>query len=226
MDFLGFTVSVWAAIALGVFFIALVSACTADRRHNESPKWIVLVLGAIVFLAWHYWVGEGLAWRRIFDPPFWKAVGMYAGIGVGYATVEFWFQIRREAREWRQAWTKFKNDSHHRTDSQQRIDARGFAHDSPSTETSDEERFALHVRGSFPRRITKMGIDEAKRLVPVLDKQELAESIGCWTALWPAYAVSLAFGDLFSEISRRLADLFAALSGRFVRKTFAKEFAP
>jgi len=50
--------------------------------------------------------------------------------------------------------------------------------------------------------------------------------VGCWTAFWPAYAVSLLIGDFMTEVCRRFADLLAALSSGFVRRMFAKTFKP
>ena len=50
MDFLGFTLGVWASIALGVFFLLMVLACTEDRRNREGFKWAVFFVGLIAFV--------------------------------------------------------------------------------------------------------------------------------------------------------------------------------
>lgn len=240
MDFLGFTLSVWSAIALGVFFIAMVVACTADRRHREGPKWAVLGIGAIAFVAWHWWGDTGFSWRSFFGSGFWKAAGFYLGLGVAYSALEFWFQIRREAREWAKAWEGFKKNEADERERARRSESEplsaAYSRSAPprprhedQPEPSIEERFANKAAGGYGRRygshnLTDIALDANKSLVPVVNKQELAEAIGCWTVFWPAYAVSLALGDLLTELCRRLADVFAALSGRFVRRSFAKVF--
>ena len=52
----------------------------------------------------------------------------------------------------------------------------------------------------------------------------LSQAIGCWTLFWPAYALSLALGDLLTELWQRMADVLTAISARFVSNTFHKAF--
>jgi hypothetical protein len=59
---------------------------------------------------------------------------------------------------------------------------------------------------------------------PLIDKLELAESIGVWTFFWPAYAVSLVIGDLLTEVFNVIAEFLVKISGRFVRFSFADVF--
>ncbi len=59
---------------------------------------------------------------------------------------------------------------------------------------------------------------------PRVNRLELAEHIGAWTFLWPAYAFSLIIGDLLTEVFRSIADFLATISGRFVRMSFANVF--
>ena len=71
-----------------------------------------------------------------------------------------------------------------------------------------------------------MGLGPNGEIIPVINRKELAEFIGCWMLFWPAYAVSLLLGDLLTEVCSRLADLLTVLSGRLVRRAFSKVFNP
>ena len=53
----------------------------------------------------------------------------------------------------------------------------------------------------------------------------LSQAIGCWTLFWPAYALSLALGDLLTELWQRMAEALTKISARFVQRTFSKEFS-
>ena len=53
----------------------------------------------------------------------------------------------------------------------------------------------------------------------------LSQAIGCWTLFWPAYALSLALGDLLTELWQRMAEVLTKISTRFVQRTFSKEFS-
>lgn len=59
---------------------------------------------------------------------------------------------------------------------------------------------------------------------PSIKRSRLASFIGCWTFLWPFYAVSLVLGDFLVEIFRIIGDFFSKLGGRFVRLTFSDVF--
>lgn len=59
---------------------------------------------------------------------------------------------------------------------------------------------------------------------PVINRSRLASFIGCWTFLWPAYAVSLILGDFLVEVFRVIGDFFSKIGGRFVKLTFADTF--
>ena len=211
MDFLGFTLSVWAAIGLGVFFVAMVVACNLDRHRHESLKWWVFALGlvAVGVLAWQ---DPNLGWKVVFTAGFWKAAGLYLGLGVVYSLIEFRFQIRREARTWAQRWEHFQR------------------HWSPNPNVRQEQdvksAFIEHMNGCYGRaHLTRMVKTESDSLVPEVDKKELSQAIGCWTLFWPAYALSLALGDLLTELWQRMAEALTKISARFVQRTFSKEFA-
>ena len=210
MDFLGFTLSVWVAIGLGVFFVAMVVACNLDRHRHESLKWWVFALGLIA-VGVLVWRDPNLGWQVVFTAGFWKAAGAYLGLGVLYSLVEFRFQIRREARVWAQRWEHFQ------------------VHWSPSPNARQDQdirsAFVDHSNSRYSGAyLTRMVKAEAGSLAPEIDRKDLSQAIGCWTLFWPAYALSLALGDLLTELWQRMADVLTAISARFVSNTFHKAF--
>lgn len=74
-------------------------------------------------------------------------------------------------------------------------------------------------------RIVGVEIGQDKLSIgPKVDKGELAEHVGAWTFLWPAYAISLIVGDLFAEFFSLVGSMLAAVSGRVVKFTFRNSF--
>jgi hypothetical protein len=59
---------------------------------------------------------------------------------------------------------------------------------------------------------------------PKIDKKELAEHVGAWTFLWPAYLISLIIGDLFVELCITFANFLVSISGRVVKAAFRDVF--
>ena len=59
---------------------------------------------------------------------------------------------------------------------------------------------------------------------PYLHRAVLADWVAAWTCLWPAYAVSLIFGDLLTELFRIVSGVFANLGGYVVRFSFRNVF--
>lgn len=77
----------------------------------------------------------------------------------------------------------------------------------------------------FKNRIIEIQLAADKIGVePRVNRLELAEHIGAWTFLWPAYLVSLIIGDLLTEVFKSIADFLAHISGRFVKLSFANVF--
>lgn len=77
----------------------------------------------------------------------------------------------------------------------------------------------------FKNRIIEIQLAADKIGVePKVNRLELAEHIGAWTFLWPAYLVSLVIGDLLTEVFRSIADFLTHISGRFVKLSFANVF--
>lgn len=59
---------------------------------------------------------------------------------------------------------------------------------------------------------------------PAINRTRLANFIGAWTFMWPAYAFSLILGDFLVELFRIIGDMFAKFGGRFVKMMFADTF--
>lgn len=78
----------------------------------------------------------------------------------------------------------------------------------------------------FKDRIVEIQLnaDDKITVEPRVNKIQLAEHIGAWTFLWPAYAISLIIGDLLTEVFNILADILANISGRLVRLSFSNVF--
>ncbi len=211
MDFLGFTLSVWAAIGIGVFFLALVIACTADRYDHPKSKWVVLLFGLLAFVLWQW---SDLSWAAFTSASLWKGVSLYVAIGLAYSIIEFLFQVRRESRYWKKRWEDYKPN---------------YKPSQRYPEQTMEEAF-LEQRGHghklYSDALIKMTVSPDKKLVPEIDRGTLAGNVTCWTLFWPAYAVSLALGDLLAEIFKRFAHVLAALSSGVVRRMFSKTFNP
>lgn len=74
-------------------------------------------------------------------------------------------------------------------------------------------------------RIVGIEVTEDKLGVePKVNRFELAEHVGAWTFLWPAYLFSLIIGDLLTEVFRAVADFLASISGRVVKMAFKDVF--
>lgn len=213
LNFAGFAVSVWGAIIIGLFFIAMVIGCTFDRHFHESPKWWILFIGIVSFVIWQW---PNLSWRGFLSRDLWNGVGLYLLVGLLYSIIEFALEVRRSARYWSTAWSKFKNNGNNSYDSS-----------IPSTKDAIVRGFIRsHAQGyNYDQRIIGIDVNETtKEIEPKVNRTQLAESIGCWTFFWPFYAISLIIGDLVTEIFRLVADFVASISGRAVRAAFSNVF--
>lgn len=219
MDFLGFTLSVWAALAFGVFFIAMVIGCTLDR-HNRSDgfKWFVFIVGLIALAGWHW---SEWSWKQLFSAEVWKPVLIYLAIGLVYSVLEFFVKVRKEAKAWRVAWEDYK-----------KLDALPIGEQpnhrvERNVHKSLEARFCTSNHRLPSNRITDVkcvSIDGKDTVVPVVIRGSLTAEISCWTLFWPAYAFSLILGDLLYEFFQKIADIIVALSSGIVRRMFSKVF--
>lgn len=218
MDILGFFGSVWLAIFAGVFILAMIIGCTYDRRQQVAAKWWVFFIGLAIYTI-HAWnTGYRFTWDTFLAAEVWKFVGIYFAIGLGYSVLEFALDVRRSVRYWKETWAAFRSLKNGKTDSN------ASPEDMANTFVSQQTGYSRNAH-----RIIGVGIDpDAKDpnslVVPKIDRVQLAEHIGAWMVFWPFYAVSLIIGDLVMEVARVVADIFANISGRFVRMSFANVF--
>lgn len=219
MDILAFFGSVWLAIIAGVFILAMVIGCTFDRRQSESAKWWIFFIGLAAFTFINWKSGYRFSWDSFWAADLWKFIGIYLAIGLGYSVLEFALDVRRSVRYWKTRWAGYRSDANDRA----------RASKEPQTPEDIANSFvAASYRGNTGRiigiDINKEAKDSNELIVPKVNRVELAEHIGCWIMFWPFYAVSLIIGDLVMEIARVIADIFAKISGRFVRMSFANVF--
>ena len=206
MDLLGFTLSVWTAIALGVVGIALVWACIADRSYKSwIPKWFILGAAAIAFVV----VQWGNLGAIVQSPDTWKSVGIYLAIGLVYCLIEFVCSVRRSADEWAQQWDHFKSHN-------------GYGQGNFPPNATMEEKFVVASAGRVRHLIGLVEING--KAVPVIDPKALREHLSAWTIFWPFYLISLVLGDLLEWTFDRIALIVTKISGQFVRKHFSNVF--
>lgn len=275
MEFLALLALGWLELTfLAVFFLLLIVGTSFDRAGHESPKWYILGIG-FVAVAVYYWNGISMssAWSAMTSWVFWKPIVVYFGIGLAYALLEFFLDVRRSARGYAAEWKSHLNsevkinvlDNDGKLMLQPKLDIRGRpimtierVNNALGTEREVQvmepitraapysegyrivaEKGAASARFNevnaqtksflsnyhFKDRIIEIQLAEDKIGVePRVNRLELAEHIGAWTFLWPAYAFSLILGDLLTELFRTIADFLTTISGRFVRMSFANVF--
>lgn len=108
-------------------------------------------------------------------------------------------------------------------------EARLLKQNGTTTMKADTYReMAYSVMNEFGQRYSAAKFIEAARvdleIEPKVNRGELASHIGAWTLFWPAYALTLVFDRLLSEIARIVADLLARVSTQFVKITFQDVF--
>jgi hypothetical protein len=232
-----------------VFFLLLAVGTAFDRRGNESPKWYVFGIGLVIVVAW-FW-GDftflGL-WDTVRTWAFWEPAAAYLGAGLVYSILEFVLDVRRSARAYADSWGRYlkgkvevrllDDNGVPRMEEGPRGGNRGYAvtqrtvqevlsnAGDPSNARAAGDALDSFISNNSVRSgfvgLTKNEAGTAPE--PKINRIELAEHIGAWTFLWPAYAVSLVLGDLLTEIFNWLADLLVNMSGRFVRMSFSNVF--
>lgn len=216
MEILAFFGSVWLAIITGVFILAMVVGCTFDRRQHESAKWWIFFLGLGAYAIYSWTTGYRFSWDAFVSADLWKFIGIYLAIGVGYSIIEFVLDVRRSVRYWKERWASFLTSQRARTKSGEMESAEDLANSFVANSYRGDRIIGVEYN--------KDSKDTNNLITPKINRTELAEHIGCWILFWPFYAVSLIIGDLVMEIARVIADIFAKISGRFVRMSFANVF--
>ena len=243
MEIFGFVLSVWAAIAFGIFVLAMIVSCTFDRYDNIAPKWWVLFFGVIAYV---FFIGPAaFTWQMFLARDLWVMVGGYLAIGLGYSLIEFFLNVRRSAKNWAESWTSFKSnkstikkfdkEAAQATDNirRKRLAYQGDASDLVKEEpiTAAGLMAATYVeqntRNSRSGEIISIRLgteSDESPVVPYVRRFVLARHVSAWTIFWPFYAISLIIGDLLTQIFRIIADIIVYMSGRMVKRMFKNVF--
>jgi len=217
LDILSFFGSVWLAIITGIFIIAMIIGCTYDRRQSEAAKWWIFFLGVALYAGIGWSHGYRFSWDALWSSHLWRVIGIYLVIGFAYSILEFALDVRRSVRYWRERWALYRSNK------------TGKAGKDVESPADIANSFVSSMYSKSNQRIIGVAFNaDAKGtddlIVPKVDRTQLAEHISVWILFWPFYAVSLIIGDLVMEIARIAADVFAKISGRFVRMSFANVF--
>ena len=222
-------------IACIVFGAAILIAVAFDRRGKNEPKWFILFLGlaGLAAFSWSSWTFSSL-WSTVTGFEFWKSIGFYLAIGLGYSLLEFGLEVRRSARYFADAWEKFLRDTTGwRGNGESKTLVNGdvlrAAKDAGASAEEREsgqklmENFASRHRddSAIIRAIYREGAFEIQ---PHVNRMALSENVGAWSIFWPAYAINLVLGDLLTEIFNTVANIIARLSGRLVKLAFSNVF--
>jgi len=230
-----FALGILPLLVIAAFLIAMVVGVTFDRRdHREDAKWWIFGIGFAALTVYGFvslgWSIEGV-WNTVRDWAFWKPFAMYLVFGLVYTAVEFFFDVRRSAKFYRDEWQKHLKDTTRvgrGVDSVERKIAdiyRDAQVEGAETATAESVANSFVARFEYKDRIINLKVAGDKITPePVVNKVELAEHIGAWSLFWPFYLVSLVLGDLLTEVFRIVADILVNLTGRFVKLSFADVF--
>ena len=213
----------WELIAIAALIILMVIGCSLDRTDRVSFKWWVVGLftAGYAFLAWR--AGSLPSWQDI-TAAMLINVGLYLGIGVLYSVIEFVLEVRKSTRRYGALWQEYLVELKSKAQSEK------APLDLTNPEHLENAANRFVVRYSSKSNIINVATntDDATKLttpvVPKINRILLSRFIGAWTIFWPFYAISLIIGDLLIEVFNFLGDVFAKLSGRFVRMAFKNTF--
>lgn len=193
-------------------------------------------------------------WDVIRNWSFWTPLWMFIVAGLVYSLVEFALEVRRMARAYAERWTKaidrkievydLNDDGSYKTYPEPAAGLKkvktGYISDMIDVATvlaNVDGKKGYHEAGkNFVQSFISandrpeysfigLTVNEAETAPePKIHKKTLAESIGAWTFMWPAYLVSLVLGDLLTEVFNTLADFLVSISGRFVKLSFSNVF--
>ena len=217
----GIAALVWWEIILVVLLgLFLIVGTQWDRASARSgPMWIAAL--AVVVIA-TVSMGFTPALDMVMSAEFWKNVALYLGIGLVYSwAVEFLFAVRRSSRFYRERWASaVQGDKNLRA---YLYNPEGCSDEVKSAAAAETRRF--HDRTNTKSRL--IGIDlsaDHLSVTPRVNRRVLVDSVSAWTLLWPAYAISLIVGDLFSQVIKFVVDVSTKLSGAAVRLAFQNTF--
>ena len=202
---------------------------------------------ALISYTWHGF-SLGGAWDLVSSWTFWSPMFWYLGAGLVYSIIEFFFGIRRSARELGEKWTESLGSTTNVT----QLDANG----KPVVSTDPSSRAQVVTVKRTTREILANLADPSNAAVapdlvnrfvdhygsprnsyialrvnpttlspePYIVKLQLTEYVGAWTIFWPFYMVSLIIGDFLTEVFSAMGDFMIKISGRFVKFAFSNTF--
>ena len=248
MVLLGFTFGLLEIAFFSVFILMMLVGISFDRRGQEDAKWYVFGIGlaALSFYFSKDWTVGGI-WDFVTSKGFWEPMASYLAGGVVYSILELVLNIRRSARNYKEAWTNhlmttvqlyrgverrfMTADDREREGSHiketvffSEVLTRAAAGEGLAVEAARTETDRFVSRNQNRHSIVMLAVGEDGTPQPRINKVELSEHIGAWTIFWPLYAISLVLGDLLTEIFNQLSEFFVSLSGRFVRMSFKDVF--
>ncbi len=221
-----------------IFFVFLSVGTYYDRKGEGAMKWWVVLVGLIALAVTNTppgWTFLGI-WQSLttmsFVPVLW-----YAALGLGYSIIEFVIGVRDAAKKYKSDWEKHLEQTN---------DQYMSVEDEQQRKRSEVRNSQIYELVRNDAALNWRMVDVAKRLSrsfvshysndrsvvnlcvnnngididPKINRNELTVLVGAWVTFWPAYALSLIFGDLWSKV----ADVIVSLSGRFIRISFSGVF--
>lgn len=214
--FAGLTALVWWELALfALVFLVIVFGSAFDRDNDRlGLKWVGFVMMlALIGLFTPSTAAVGLlSWATA------QAVGAYLLAGLVYTmVVEIPSGVLRRRR---------KLSAHWETSDAKKLVTKaattGKAEDQANA-VAGIERFVAYVNDSGA--LVNLSVKpDTLELDPSLNRAHVLYSTTPWLLMWPAYALSLIFGDLLTNIAEFIFDTFQNLGNRMVRKLFANTF--
>lgn len=129
-------------------------------------------------------------------------IAEYAGIGLVYSLIEFFWTIRKSSKWYAERWTEW------------------FMADNYESVSRFITQYPKYQFGVI--RIRKAEGSNVPQ--PYVHKATLAAHIADWTWFWPFHAVCLLLGDLLVRVWNYASDLFTAIANWFVKLSFGKVF--
>lgn len=233
-------------VLFGGWIIMMVLATASDRRGYIAPKWGVTLVGLILFA-----IFADIDWKftTIYDNvttmSFWQPVAVFLAIGLAYSGVEFVLQTRRSAAYAKKRWADFltsKLSVPSDTMPLKKVPAEQLLQQARLSDAPEElkdfvrkelnefaagikSRYGVYGSGeSAHAQFIAYRVGSELDIQPVVDRPELARHIGAWSFFWPAYAISMIFGDLLQHIWELVADVFAKLSSQMIKVLFRDAF--
>jgi hypothetical protein len=192
-------------------------------------------------------------WDAVMTAAFWRPAGLYFGAGLLYVLFEFFFGIWRAKNQYADRWAKFLKTTingklfisgEELFGVNEQLASKGqdelksgdtystiFRSASANGDIVPLVVFARdRIDGKFDKSNTKAEwihverIDGTLEIEPKIAKWNLTQWVTAWTLFWPAYGLSLIFGDLLAEAWKAFTDFLVYISRHIVKFSFAGIF--